>query len=175
MEILSGHRTAYLHWLALCHAQRDEVMQARDIAVQLPTVTVRDPVARAVRVMVLGRLPGLVIVDDRGRPHAVLSGPQVLRLVVPRPYQEDPALVRVIDEAHADVFWEELGHLSVAACMPGEPDRPVTVPLSATLLEIAALMARRRVPLVAVVDDGGVLAGAITLDGLLTSLAIPDR
>jgi CBS domain-containing protein len=37
----------------------------------------------------------------------------------------------------------------------------------ATALEIVALMARSRSPLVAVVDDSGRLVGAVTLDGLL--------
>jgi CBS domain-containing protein len=35
------------------------------------------------------------------------------------------------------------------------------------VLEIAALMARTRSPLVAVVDDAKVMVGAITLDALL--------
>lgn len=41
---------------------------------------------------------------------------------------------------------------------------------SATVLEIAALMARTRTPLVAVVDDAGSLTGAVTLDAPLDRL-----
>jgi CBS domain-containing protein len=41
------------------------------------------------------------------------------------------------------------------------------VSADATLLEVAAVMARSNVPLVAVVDRGRVMTGAITLDGLL--------
>ncbi|MFJ2029926.1 CBS domain-containing protein [Streptosporangium sp. NPDC087985] len=149
-------------------------MQAREIAVELPTVTVRDPVAKAVRVMAAGHLPGLIVVDGRARPQMVLSGTQVLRMTVPGTYQEDPVLARTIDEAHADLFWQELGNLTVGDCLPRQPVRPVTVPLDATLLEVAALMARLRSPLVAVVDRAGVLVGAITLDRLLTSLAVAD-
>jgi CBS domain-containing protein len=37
----------------------------------------------------------------------------------------------------------------------------------ATVLEIAALMARTRSPLVAVVDEAGMMRGAVTLDALL--------
>ncbi|GII30488.1 CBS domain-containing protein [Planotetraspora mira] len=147
-------------------------MQARDIAVNLPTVTVRDPVIKAVRVMVVGRLPGLIVVDGRGRPRMVLPGTQVLRLALPGSYQEDPALARTVDEAHADLFWQELGGLTVADCLPHQPARPVTVPVDATLLEVAALMARLRSPIVAVVDDDGALFGTITLERLLTSLAV---
>ncbi|WP_405431264.1 CBS domain-containing protein [Micromonospora sp. NBC_00617] len=149
-------------------------MQAREIAVTVPTVTVRDSVAKAVRLMALNRLPGLIVVDDRGRPRTVLPGTQVLRLAVPRTYQEDSALARAIDEAHADLFWEELGTLTVGDCLVHDAARPIIVGLDGTLLEVAALMARQRSPLVAVVDQGGVLVGAITLDSMLARLAVPD-
>ncbi|GAB3154642.1 CBS domain-containing protein [Microbispora hainanensis] len=150
----------------------DGLMQARDVVVNLPTVTVHDPVARAVRIMVLNRMPGLIVVDGRGRPGWVLPGTQVLRLTVPGAYQEDPALARAIDEAHADRFWQELDGITVGECLPPQPPRPVTVPLDATLLEVAALMTRMRSPITAVVDSDGTLAGAITLERLLTSLAL---
>lgn len=147
-------------------------MKARDIAVTMPRVTVRDQVVRVVQTMVLRRLPGLIVVDDDGRPAFVLPGTQVLRLAVPSSYQDDPALARTIDEEHADQFWRELGDRSVGECLPAQPTRPVTVPADATLLEMASLMAARRSPLVAVVDDAGVLLGAVTLERLLTSLAL---
>ncbi|HWO62272.1 MAG TPA: CBS domain-containing protein [Umezawaea sp.] len=152
--------------------ERAETMQARDIAANVPTVTVDDPVAKAVRVMAVSRLPGLVVVDARSRPWAVLPGTQVLRLAVPGAYQEDPALVRTVDEDHADVFWQALADRTVGDVAPTRPARPVTVRADATLLEVAALMARRHSPLVAVVDDDGVLVGAITLERLITSLAV---
>lgn len=151
-------------------------MQAGDIAHHVPTVTADDTVAKAVRVMVVSRLPGLIVVDDRGRPTVVLPGTQVLRLAVPREYQADPALARTIDEAHADIFWLELGDMVVRDCLPSSSTTPVTVPRNATLLEVAALMARQHSPLVAVVERDGTLVGAITLERLLTSLAVlgPD-
>jgi hypothetical protein len=37
-------------------------------------------------------------------PFTILPGTQVLRLAVPRYCQDDPALARVVDEAHADAF-----------------------------------------------------------------------
>lgn len=152
--------------------ERADEMQARDIAVNVPTVTVDDPVAKAVRVMAVSRLPGLVVVDELSRPWAVLPGTQVLRLAVPGAYQEDPALVRTVDEDHADVFWQELADRTVGDCASRRLTKPVTVRADATLLEVAALMARQHSPLVAVVDDSGVLVGAITLDRLITSLAV---
>lgn len=147
-------------------------MQAIEIAVSVPTVTTDDPVAKAIRVMAVSRLPGLIVVDDQSRPMMVLPGTQVLRLAVPGSYQEDPALARTVDEAHADHFWLEAGDLTVLDCAPRPPAKPVTVRSDATLLEVAALMARQRSPLVAVVDGRGVLVGAITLERLITSLAV---
>jgi CBS domain-containing protein len=151
---------------------RGKVMQASDIAVSVPTVTVDDPVAMAVRVMVVSRLPGLIVVDERSRPRMVLPGTQVLRLAVPGSYQEDPALARAVDEAHADRFWMELGDRTVLDCAPRPPAKPVIVRADANLLELAALMARQHSPLVAVVDDDGTLVGAVTLERLMTSLAL---
>jgi CBS domain-containing protein len=151
--------------------RRDGEMQAREIALTVPTVTGRDTVAKAVRVMVLNRLPGLIVVDDRSRPWIVLPGTQVLRLTVPIAYQKDPALARTIDEAHADEFWMELGDIVIADCVQLQ-HKPVTVRADATLLEVAGLMARQHSPLVAVVGDDGTLVGAITLERLLTSLTV---
>ncbi|MCF6468677.1 CBS domain-containing protein [Nonomuraea sp. MG754425] len=150
-------------------------MDASNIAVNLPTVTARDPVTKAVRIMALARMPGLIVVDEEGRPSAVLPGTQVLRLAVPGAYQEDPALCRTIDEAHADLFWGELGDLTVGDCLPRQPATPATVPLHSTLLEVAALMARLRSPIVAVVDRERRLTGAITLERLLTCLALSGQ
>jgi CBS domain-containing protein len=147
-------------------------MQARDIAVSVPTVTTGDPVAKVLQVMAISRLPGLIVVDERARPTMVLPGTQVLRLVVPGSYRDDPALARAIDEESADLFWQELAGLTVADCFLDKPSKPVTVSGDATLLEIAALMGKHRSPLVAVVDTDGALVGAITLERLLTSLAV---
>lgn len=147
-------------------------MKASDIAVRMPTLTIDEPVVRAVRAMILRRLPGLILVDEQGRPSIVLPGTQVLRLAVPSSYQEDPALARAIDEEHADHFWTELSDRTVRECMARPATRPATVREDATLLEVAAIMARQRTPLVAVVDARGTLTGAVTLERLLTSLAV---
>lgn len=149
---------------------RKGFMRARDIAVTLPTVTIRDPVMKAIRVMALGRLPGLIVVSDDGRPSMVLTGTQVLRMGIPGAYQEDPHLARTVDEAHADRFWQELGDLTIEDCMPRQPDRPVTIAADATLLEVAALMARSQRPIIGVVDASRSLIGVITLERLLTHL-----
>lgn len=151
---------------------REETMQARDIAVNVPTITVRDSVAKAVQILALGRLPGLIVVDDRARPMTVLPGSQVMRLAVPTAYLAEPALARTIDEGYADTFWVELRQVTVGECLPLRAAKPVTVRADANLLEIAALMANAHTPIVAVVDEHGGLVGAITLAVLLTTLAV---
>ena len=112
------------------------------------------------------------MVDDSDRPVAVLPGTQVLRLTIPESYRDDPALVRTVDEIHADLFWHGPGNLTVGDCLPTPVPKPATVAPDATLLEIATVMANKRSPLIAVVDRGGKLLGAVTLERLLTSLAV---
>ena len=152
--------------------QRNEAMQAHEIAVTPPTVRMEDPVSKAVQLRVVTRLPGLVVVDDADRPIAVLPGTQVLRLAIPESYRDDPALVRTVDEIHADLFWHGPGKLTVGDCLPNPVPKPTTVGPEATLLEVATVMANRRSPLIAVVDRAGRLVGAVTLERLLTSLAV---
>ncbi|MBS1695320.1 MAG: CBS domain-containing protein [Actinobacteria bacterium] len=147
-------------------------MQAHEIAISTPTVRVDDPVSRAVQLMVVNRLPGLIVVDESDRPVAVLPGTQVLRLAIPESYQDDPALVRVVDETHADVFWRGTGTLTVGDCLPSPVAKPATVAPDATVLEVATVMAAKRSPLIAIVDRKGRLVGAVTLERLLTSLAV---
>lgn len=145
-------------------------MRARDLAAPFPTVGLDTPAIEAARLLAGQDLPGLIVLDARGRPLTVLPGTQVLRMAVPRYCQDDPALARVVDEAAADVFLRELGDQTVAQCLPDERRELPVVDPDATVLEIAALMARSRSPLVAVVDRDAGLLGAITLDTLLDRL-----
>lgn len=141
-------------------------MRARDLLIPFPTVTLDTPVAEAARLLADQDLPGLIIVDGDGMPSSILPGTQVLRLAVPGYCQDDPALARVVDEAHADAFLRVLADRTVREALPREKrELPVTDP-DATVLEIAALMARTHSPLVAVVSERG-LEGAITLQALM--------
>ncbi|MEV6967885.1 CBS domain-containing protein [Hamadaea sp. NPDC051192] len=140
-------------------------MRAADLVQPYPTVTLTTPAIEAARILADADLPGLIVVDNQGRPFAVLPGTQVLRLAVPSYCQDDPALTHLIDEAAADVFVRELGDRTVRELLPPQPHELPVVPPQATALEMAALMARTRSPLVAVVDGG--LLGAVTLHALL--------
>jgi CBS domain-containing protein len=145
-------------------------MRARDLASPFPTVQLTTPAIEAARLLAGQNLPGLIVVDDRARPLTILPGTQVLRMAVPRYCQDDPALARVIDEAAADVFLRELGDRPVAELLPATARELPVVDPDATMLEIAALMARVRSPLVAVADRAGTMTGAITLDALLDTM-----
>lgn len=147
-------------------------MRARDVVAPFPVVGLETPAVEAARLLAGNDLPGLIVVDRTGRPCTVLSGTQVLRMAIPRYCQDDPALARVIDEAAADVFYRELGDRTVAACLPERKRELPVVDPDATVLEIAALMARANTPLVAVVGEPSGqhetgLLGAVTLDALL--------
>ena len=142
-------------------------MRARDLAAPYPIVSLSTPTIEAARLLAEQNLPGLIVVDEQGRPSTILPGTQVLRMAVPRYCQDDPALARVVDEAAADVFLRGLGNRTVAEALPRERRELPVVDPDATVLEIAALMARTRSPLVAVARRGGPFRGAITLDMLL--------
>ena len=142
-------------------------MRAGDVSIAMSTVAEDMPAREAVKVLAAQDLPGLIVVDHRGRPLTVLAGTQVLRMALPSYCQDDPALARVIDEAAADVIFDGIGDRTVAGLLPkNRPELPA-VSADATLLEVASVMARSQVPLVAVVDKDRVMIGAITLDGLL--------
>jgi CBS domain-containing protein len=142
-------------------------MRARDLAAPFPTVRPDSPALEAARLLAGQNLPGLIVVDDAGRPKTILPGTQVLRMAIPTYCQDDPALARVIDEAAADVFLRGVGDRTVAELLPREwRELPVVDP-AATVLEVAAVMARSRSPLVAVAEKNQPLLGAITLDAML--------
>jgi CBS domain-containing protein len=141
-------------------------MRAADLAFPFPTVTAQTPAIEAARLLAGQNLPGLIVVDDRRRPVTIMPGTQVLRMAVPAYCQDDPALARVVDEATADVFLRGLGDRTVGETLPKERRELPVVDPDATMLEVAALMARTRTPLVAVARDSELL-GAITLDALL--------
>ncbi|MBB3732911.1 CBS domain-containing protein [Nonomuraea dietziae] len=141
-------------------------MRARDLLADFPTVELDTPVLEAARLLAEQDLPGLIVVGADGLPFTILPGTQVLRMAVPGYCQDDPALARVIDEAHADLFLRQLSERTVREALPRERRELPVADLNATVLELAALMARTHSPLVAVVA-GGRLHGAVTLQALL--------
>ncbi|MGW7486459.1 CBS domain-containing protein [Streptomyces sp. NPDC054786] len=150
-------------------------MRARDLAVQYETVGLDSEALDAARLMAEHRLPGLLVVDEKGAPAAVLPASQMIKVLVPGYVVEDPALAAVVDERHADRLCQALSGRTVRDCLSRTaPTPPVAAP-DDTALEVAALMAQARSPLVAVVDKGrtGVrLLGVITASHLLERLLL---
>jgi len=124
----------------------------------------------AARLMTEHNRPGLIVVDENDHPIAILPGSQVLRMLVPRYVQDDPTLARVLDEGFADKMCDALSGKTVKDLMPKERSvLPVVAP-DDTVLEIAAIMARTRSPLVAVVEERSKTApllGAVSASMLL--------
>jgi CBS domain-containing protein len=140
------------------------------MAEQFPVVGLDSDALEAASMLAEKRLPGLIVTDEKGKPYTVLPASQVVRFLVPRYVQDDPSLARVIEEPFADRVAEKLAGVTVRRLLS---DRPVELPVlnaDDTVLEVAALMARLRSPLVVVIDGEQIL-GAITASRLL-ALAI---
>jgi CBS domain-containing protein len=142
-------------------------VRARDLLADFPTIGLDSPIINAARMLADQDLPGLIVLGDDDTPFTILPGTQVLRLTVPRYCQDDPALARVVDEAHADAFLRALDRRTVREALPKRPGELPVTDLDATVLELAALMARTHSPVVAVVGADGRLLGAVTLQSLL--------
>jgi CBS domain-containing protein len=142
---------------------------AHQLAAPYPTVRMDTDGASAARLMTEHNRPGLIVVDENEHPVAILPGSQVLRMVIPQYVQDDPALARVMDEDFADHIAAELGRKTVRELMPKDKMALPLVAPDDTVLEIAAIMAAARSPLVAVVErtKTAPLLGAITASRLL--------
>ena len=143
-------------------------MHAGDIAEDFPVVTTDTSALDAARLLAEHRLPGVVVTDASGSPHAVLPASQVVRFIVPSYVQDDPSLAGVLDESMADKCAQRLGGKKVRDVLPDHLLDVPSVDADDTIIEVAALMARHRSPLLAVMTDGR-LQGVITASRLLAA------
>lgn len=114
-----------------------------------------------------------MVVDDHDQPLAILPASQLLRMMIPRYIQDDPTLARVLDEAEADRICDVLDDKTVAELLPRDRVPLNVVKADDTVMEIAAIMAANRSPVVAVVEGTGKEAkvlGAISVSQLLERL-----
>lgn len=143
-------------------------MRAEEIVEDFPVISIDSNALDAARMLAEHRLPGLLVTDTSGSPYAVLPASQVVRFIVPRYVQDDPSLAGVLNESVADRAAEKLSGKKVRDVLP---DHLVDIPpanADDTIIEVAALMARLRSPLIAVVKDGK-LHGVITASRLLAA------
>lgn len=148
-------------------------MHAAQMAEDFPVVSLDSPARDSVQLLASRRLPGLIVVDAKGEPFSVLPASQVVRFLVPGYVQDDPSLARVMDESLADQIADKLADLPVSKLLPSEPAELPVVNHDDTVIEVAAIMARLRCPLVAVMKDKKII-GAITASRLLELVTAPQ-
>jgi predicted transcriptional regulator len=136
------------------------------MAEEFPAVALDSNALDAVRLLATRRLPGLVVTDATGTPVTILPASQVVRLLVPPYVQDDPSLAGVLSESMADRIADKLGDKTVEAVLPKPRPDMATVKSDDTIVEVAAIMARNRSPLVVVMSGDG-LVGVITASRLL--------
>lgn len=144
-------------------------VRAGDVAEDFPVVTMESGALEAARMLAEHRLPGIVVTDSSGRPSAVLPASQVVRFILPRYVQDDPSLAGVLNESMAEKSAERLSGKKVRDVLPEHLLDVPTVDADDTLIEVAAIMARLRSPLLAVVKNGA-LHGVITASRLLAAV-----
>ncbi|MEU9686174.1 CBS domain-containing protein [Amycolatopsis japonica] len=148
-------------------------MNAAEMAEEFPVVDMDSDALDAARLLAEHRLPGIVVTDRTGCPQSVLPASEVVRLLVPSYVQDDPSLAGVLNESMADRVAEKLDGRKVRSLLPDEPAELPRVNSDDTIIEVAAMMARLRCPLVAVMRDKTLL-GVISASRLL-ELALAPR
>ena len=143
-------------------------MHAGDISEDFPVVTLDSGALAAARLLADYRLPGIVVTDSSGHPTAVLPASQEVRFLVPAYVQDDPSLAGVLNESMADRCADKLGDKKVRDVLPEHLRDVPTVDAGDTIIEVAAIMARYRTPLLAVMKDSE-LHGVITASRLLAA------
>jgi predicted transcriptional regulator len=148
-------------------------VQAEQMVEDAPSVTLDTNALEAAQLLAERRLPALVVTDAKGLPHSILPASQVVRFLVPSYVQDDPSLARVMNETMADRAGDKLGTKQVRDLLPHDRRELAAVNHNDTIIEVAAIMARLRCPLAAVMKEGKLL-GVITASRLL-ELALPAR
>jgi CBS domain-containing protein len=143
-------------------------MHAEEIAEEFPVVAMDSNALEAARLLADHRLPGIVVTDSSGKPYAILPASQVVRFIVPSYVQDDPSLARVLNESMADRAAEKLGDKKVRDVLPEHLTDVPPANADDTIIEVAAIMARFRSPLIAVMKEGKLL-GVITASRLLAA------
>ncbi|MEC3975816.1 CBS domain-containing protein [Amycolatopsis sp. H20-H5] len=147
-------------------------MHAGEMAEEFPVVDLDSHALDAARLLAEHRLPGIVVTDRTGCPQSILPASEVVQFLVPSYVRDDPSLARVLDESMADRVADKLGGKTVRSLLPDEPAELPRVDADDTIIEVAAIMARLRCPLVAVME-GKTLLGVISASRLLQLALLP--
>ena len=142
--------------------------RARDLALPYPSLPIDAPAAEVARILAEEDVD-VVFIERHGHLQGVVSDIGLLARLLPSYIIEDPKLAQVMEEGAADLLWRRLeGHRADELLAKAGSEIP-QVDGDATLMEVAAVMAGARAPLVAV-REGGRLIGGITSSALLTRL-----
>jgi len=141
-------------------------VHAEQMAEESPLVDLDTSALAAVRLLAERRLPALVVTKGDGSPHSILPASQVVRFLVPGYVQDDPSLARVMNESMADRAADQLGSKRVRDLLPIDRRELPVVNHDDTIIEVAAIMARLRCPLAAVMKNKK-LIGVISASRLL--------
>jgi CBS domain-containing protein len=136
-------------------------VRAEDLDEQFPIVAVDSDAYDAARMVAEHNLPGLVVADTAGKPHAILLASELLRLVLPGYVQHDLTLAGVVGDALSDNASQNLAGKTVGDILPSKPRAIPSVDVRDGVIRVAAEMAQLRTPLIAVTENGR-LHGVIT-------------
>ncbi|MEV6072637.1 CBS domain-containing protein [Nocardia sp. NPDC052001] len=144
-------------------------MHAAQLAEEFPVVTLDTNALDAAGLLAEHRLPGILVTDSAGIPVAVLPASQVVRFIVPSYVQDDPSLAGVLTESMCDRISDKLRGKKVRDVIPDGLSNVPAADAGDTVIEVAAVMARLRSPLLAVMK-GKELVGVITASRLLAAV-----
>lgn len=148
-------------------------MHAAEMAEEYPVVELDSDALDAARLLAERRLPGLVVTDETGCPQSVLPASEVVQFLIPNYVRDDPSLAGVLNESMADRVADKLAGKTVRSLLPEKAAELPRVNSDDTIVEVAAMMARLRCPLVAVME-GTTLIGVVSASRLL-ELALAPR
>ena len=143
-------------------------MRAEDLEEKFPIVPFDSDAVDAARMIAEHHLAGLLVTDASGNPYAVLPAFAMLRFILPRYVQDDLTLAGVVGDPTPDEAMRNLAGKTVGDVLPDYLRDIPSVDARATVIKVAAEMARARCPLIAVTKDGK-LHGVITASHLLAA------
>lgn len=148
-------------------------MRARELAGPQPTLRADASAAEAALVLVRIETSAALVTDAQERFVGVVSDEDLLRALLPGYIGDAEALARVLEEGTAGQLWHRLETRTLRDLMTHDRLEEPVVEGDATLVEVASVMVRADVRLVAVLEEGR-LIGGVTMDHLLSHL-IPRR
>ncbi|MVU76551.1 CBS domain-containing protein [Nocardia sp. ET3-3] len=141
-------------------------MHAAQMAEEYPVIDLDSDAIDAAKLLAEHRLPGILVIDANGKPHSVLPASQVVLFIVPKYVQDDPSLAGVLTEGMCGQVVKRLRGKRVRDVIPERLTKIPAAKADDNFVEVAALMAKYKSPLVAV-QDGDRLLGVITSSRLL--------